>query len=287
MCQLNELFEWTPFNHHWHTVTHLSCSNALVTDTLVILGSGYTAKFVWPLASARYQSVLATSRQPDKHLSDVPSRQRVRFDLSEAETWRNIPEGADLLWCFPAEPLVLVRQFAERLNPLTRRIVVLGSTSAYDHSGSHDYPPPWIDESASLDLTKTRVEGEEFLRRQGSIVLRVTGIYGPARNPIEWIKSGRVGPSRKYVNLVHVEDLAAICLTALEHGTSGEAYNVSDGTPRTWQDICDQAQARWDITSSRQTFGEEAGKRISNHKLTQSLGYAIQHPDLFKELERL
>ena len=88
---------------------------------------------------------------------------------------------------------------------------------------SHDipaeYPPPWIDESAPIDLTKPRVQGEEYLRNEhGAIVLRVAGIYGPGRNPLDWIRQGRVGPSRKYVNLIHVEDLAAICLAALEKG---------------------------------------------------------------------
>lgn len=257
-------------------------------ETLVILGSGYTAGFVLRLAESRYTKVLATSREPDRHLSHVPSSQRVRFDLSQTDTWSNIPERADLLWCFPAEPPDLVKDFAAAMQASTRRLVVLGSTSAYNIGDAHDYPPPWIDERAPLDLTKPRVQGEEFLRTHcHAIVLHVAGIYGPDRNPLDWIRTGRVGPTRKFVNLIHVEDLAAICLTALERGTPGEAYNVSDGTPRTWKEICDGAQARFGITPHTTPVEEQTGKRISNAKLTQKLGYVIRHPDFFEALDKL
>jgi len=257
-------------------------------DALVILGSGYTARVLLRLAASRYAAMFATSREPDTHLLHVPSSRRIRFDLSQKDTWADIPAQADLLWCFPAAPLDLVKRFADQTQASTRRLVVLGSTSAYDIGNSHDYPPPWIDETAPLDLAKPRVQGEEFLRAHcQSVVLRVAGIYGPHRNPLDWIRTGRVAPTRKFVNLIHVEDLAAICLAALERGTPGEAYNVSDGTPRTWKDICDTAHARWNVTPATTTLREETGKRLSNVKLTKNLGYIIQHPDLFKELDCL
>lgn len=259
-----------------------------VQNTLVILGSGYTARFLVPLAAKHYTTVLATSRDPDKHLSHFSSNQRLRFDLTQPETWTTIPDNADILWCFPAAPLTLVQQCSERLRISSRRLVVLGSTSAYETGGSQDYPPPWIDETAPIDRTKPRVHGEEALRATlGAIVLRVTGIYGPGRNPLNWISTGRVGPSRKYVNLIHVEDLAAICLLALERGTPGEIYNVSDGTPRTWKEICELSQQRWGIHSPASTTDQEPGKRLSNAKLTSELGYTIRHHDLYEELAQL
>ena len=208
------------------------------------------------------------------------------FDLEQPSTWLNIPVGADLIWCFPATPLEQVQAFALTLNAPARRIVVLGSTSAYDApSQSTEYPPPWIDESAPINLTKPRVQGEEYLRNKlGAIVLRVAGIYGPGRNPLDWIKSGRVGPSRKYVNLIHAEDLAAICLLALDKGKPGEAYNVSDGTPRTWNEICATAQQRWGVTTGTAKEDHSPGKRISNAKLRAELGCVLRYPDLYEAL---
>jgi nucleoside-diphosphate-sugar epimerase len=232
------------------------------------------------------RTVHATSRNPLTNLAGIPSEQRLQFDLEQPSTWGNIPAVADLIWCFPATPLEQVQAFALTLDAPARRMVVLGSTSAYDTpSQSIEYPPPWIDESAPIDLTKQRVQGEEYLRNKlGAIVLRVAGIYGPGRNPLDWVKQGRVSPSRKYVNLIHVEDLAAICLLALENGKPGEVYNVSDGTPRTWKDICVAAQQRWGVAAAEGKKDGSPGKRISTAKLRAELGYALRLPDLYEAL---
>jgi hypothetical protein len=285
-CQLKEHDLPGHFLTMAGTLSSISVGACIVEhDTLVILGAGYTARVVFPLASRRYGQIFATSREPAKNLPTVAPAQRLQFDLAQPDTWRNIPERADLLWCFPAAPLEAVQQFAAAANPSSRRIGVLGSTSAYDVGRSTDYPPPWIDETAPVDLTKPRVRGEEFLRLHcGAIILRVAGIYGPGRNPVTWLKTGRVRPSRKYVNLIHVEDLAAICLATLERGIPGETYNVSDGTPRTWSEIYDRVNARIGISLPMSTSDKESGKRVSTSKLTQQLGYTIQHPGLFKEL---
>jgi nucleoside-diphosphate-sugar epimerase len=129
------------------------------------------------------------------------------------------------------------------------------------------------------------VQGEEYLRKElGAIVLRVAGIYGPGRNPLDWIRQGRVGPSRKYVNLIHVEDLAAICLLALNKGKPGEAYNVSDGQPHTWNEVCATVQQRWGVTAAVIKEDRSSGKRVSTTKLRADLGYALRHPDLYEAL---
>jgi len=259
-------------------------------DTVVILGSGYVARFLVSFTDS-YRQVLHTSREPDTHLVWLPPAQRREFDLSDPRTWTNIPSDADLLWCFPASPLGAVQQFASRIKPLSRRLVVLGSTSAYEVAGAHHYPPPWIDETAPIDHGKPRVQGEEFLRKEcRAILLRVAGIYGPGRHPYDWIKSGRVGLSKKYVNLIHVEDLAAICLAALTCGRAGAAYNVSDGTPRTWREIGRGLYGDHLAEEGVRAEDELSGKRIDTAKLRSMLAEArisMRHPDLFRSLEQL
>jgi nucleoside-diphosphate-sugar epimerase len=165
---------------------------------------------------------------------------------------------------------------------------VLGSTSAYDVGPDQEYPPAWIDEDAPVDLQKPRVQGEEFLRTQcGAMVLRVAGIYGPGRHPYDWIKSGRVALSDKYVNLVHVEDLAAICVAALRCGVSGTVYNVSDGVPRTWRDIGRRLGAETLVEPPAGKQKQMPGKRLATTKLRALLNEArisMRHPDLFRAL---
>jgi len=256
------------------------------TSRLVVLGSGYTGLVLHRTGTSEGRTVHATSRNPLHNLTSIPSEQRLTFDLEDPSTWLNIPAGADLIWCFPATPLEQVQAFASTLDAQARRIVVLGSTSSYEVSDhSTEYPPSWIDESAPIDLTKSRVQGEEYLREHhGAIVLRVAGIYGPGRSPLDWIRQGRVGLSRKYVNLIHVEDLTAICLLALDKGRSCEVYNVSDGTPRTWEDICETMQQRWGVAVTAIKENRSSGKRISNAKLRAELGYTLKHPDLYEAL---
>jgi len=257
--------------------------------SLTILGSGYTAKFLLPLALHRYTHVFATSRDPERHLGHLSPDQRIRFDLAQPETWQAIPTTTDIVWCFPAVPIELVRQFADTTSLHTRRLVVLGSTSAYDVDVSAEYPPSWVDETGPIDLKKPRVQGEELLRTTyDAIILRVAGIYGPGRNPVEWIRTGRVTRSRKYVNLIHVEDLASSCLAALTHADSGAAYNISDGHPRTWMDICQMVEQRWAIRSSDSQEAHATGKRVLNKRMCELLklgGTGLRYEDLFEALE--
>lgn len=258
-------------------------------QSLTILGSGYSAKVIFPLAEQRYTRVFATSRNPERHLNHLRPDQRISFDLTQPDTWPSIPVTTDVLWCFPAAPIELVRRFAEAASLRTRRLVVLGSTSAYADGTATGYPPSWLDESAPIDPTPQRVQGEELLRTAfGAIVLRVAGIYGPSRNPIDWIRTGRVNRSRKYVNLIHVEDLAATCLAALTHAEPSGVYNVSDGNPMTWNDICEAVARRWEIRSSASQEPGPPGKRVLNKRMGELLKLdrvGLRHNNLFEALE--
>ena len=160
------------------------------TSPLVVLGSGYTGRALYGTAMAAGWPVCATSRDPLNHLAEIPSDQRVMFDLEQRSTWENIPPDADLVWCFPATPLAQVQTFAKTLGATPRRLVVLGSTSAYDVGHSQEYPPPWIDESAPIDLTKSRVQGEEYLRTE----------YGAIQAATHWTGS-KVGASDRHAGM--------------------------------------------------------------------------------------
>lgn len=253
---------------------------------LVILGGGYTGRIIYRLACQRGRVVGLSGRDPDRSLEEYPASSRLRFDLLDKSSWTNLPSDADIVWTFPAEPLEAVQTFIAQIGSRIRRPVVLGSTSAYDRAPEVERGE-WISEGAQLDLSSPRVQGEEWLRGHGqAVILRVAGIYGPGRNPLNWIRQGRVPYSTRWVNLIHVEDLAAICLAAVERGRPGESYNVSDGTPRRWSEIMDAA-ARWQVPLPAMETHPRPGKRLDNTKLRTELGYTIQHPDLATELDQL
>lgn len=253
---------------------------------LLIVGAGYAGRHLYASAKACGLAVSVTSRFPEQHLADIDPEDRVGFDLENPSTWSALPPGCPMIWCFPARPVSLVQKFADARRGTCPRLIVLGSTGSYH---APDDPvndrPEWFDESAPLDHSLPRVQGEEYLRsHHHAITLRVAGIYGPGRNPLDWIRQGRVGISDRYVNLIHVVDLAGICLALLREGIPGEVYNVSDGTPRTWADICRKAAERWHIRPEDKRTDQLPGKRISSRKLQRAVGYRLIFPDLFEAL---
>jgi len=119
------------------------------------------------------------------------------------------------------------------------KIVYISATSVYSetHGGV-------VTESSPTDpaspLGKRRLDAERTFREYASAhgaslaILRVSGIYGPEMLPLMQIRQGQpllreedAGPS----NRIHADDLAQICIAAVEHGSDGDVFNVSDGNP--------------------------------------------------------
>ncbi len=256
-------------------------SNAPVP--LVILGAGYTGRFIYHAAQQQGRVVFATSRYPAAHLSFAQPDHRIFFDLQQPETWAHIPTRSDIVWCFPALPEDAAKTFAQHVIDRKSRLVVLGSTSAFP-AGRSDI----IDEHMPVNLSIPRVSSEEHLRTTfGATVLRLSGLYGPGRHVFNWIRIGKIKNSKKYVNLIHVEDVAELCMLALRYALPGSTYIVSDGQPRYWAEICRFAAERFHIAIPPATVTREKGKRLSPRKILSDFHYQLKHPDLFKALSEL
>ena len=227
--------------------------------------------------------VFATSRNPEIHLAYADPDSIILFDLEQPTTWANVPHPAQIVWCFPALPAQAASEFAKAMTDKGSRLLILGSTSAY---------PPKADsltnETLELNMTLPRVQSEEEIRRTcDAIVLRLAGIYGPGRHVLDWIRKGKIKNSKRYVNLIHVEDVASLCLAALRQASPGTSYIVSDGTPRLWADICGYANSLWNIPIPESTVPKDLGKRLSPQKILTELNCKLRHPDLFEELDKI
>ncbi|PJA77923.1 MAG: hypothetical protein CO149_06855 [Nitrospirae bacterium CG_4_9_14_3_um_filter_51_5] len=254
--------------------------SSLQHDPLIILGTGYTGRRLYRQAREAGWHAFATSRRPEGHLSDIPPEHRILFDLTRPETWRLIPIPAHLTWCFPATPLSLAQAFFAARHSESGRIVVMGSTSAYGTNCGA------VTEETPVHTDLPRVQGEEYLRTQlGAVIIRLAGLYGPGRHVLDWMRKGKIGNTPKWVNLLHVEDAAGICLRALERAQNGATYLASDGTPRTWSEIFSIASSRWNIPIPPPTLHHETGKQVSIHKLLTDLNYTLRFPDLYQALD--
>ncbi|MGB5054792.1 MAG: hypothetical protein WBO24_10400 [Nitrospirales bacterium] len=249
---------------------------------LVILGTGYTGRRLYHQACEAGWNVFATSRMPDVHLAAISPTHRIHFDLTQPETWRSIPTPAHLIWCFPATPLNVVQEFFAGRPRESGRILVMGSTSAYGTNCGA------VTEQTPVNMDLPRVQGEEYLRTQlGAVVIRLAGLYGPGRHVLDWMRKGRIRNTPKWVNLLHVEDAAGICLRALEQAQNGNTYLASDGTPRTWSAIFSIASEKWSIPIPPPTPLREIGKQVSIHKLLTNLHYILRFPDLYQALDNI
>lgn len=190
-----------------------------------------------------------------------------------------------------------------------RKVVYLSTTAVYGDCNGR-----WIDETAPLRpgsaRGRRRLDAERQWLGWGEaqgipvVVLRVPGIYGPGRLPVDRLRQGLpvlAEQESPFTNRIHADDLARVCLLAMKRGCAGEAYNVSDGHPTSMCDYfnriadalgiprppaVDRATAERELSASMLSFLNES-KRIVNTKMCQDLGVRLRYPDLERGLAAL
>ncbi len=194
----------------------------------------------------------------------------------------------------------LVAAFARAGDP--SRLVYISTTGVYG-----DCRGAWVDETwparPAVDRARRRWDAEQTLRRwsleSGSelVILRVAGIYGPDRLPLERIRRGLplVRPEESpFSNRIHVDDLVSACIAAMDRGASGAVYNACDGSPSTMTDyflavadaaglprppLIPMAEALGQISEGMLSYLGES-RRLSNRRLVEDLGVAVRFPTL-------
>jgi nucleoside-diphosphate-sugar epimerase len=198
----------------------------------------------------------------------------------------------------------LIEAFARAGSP--RRVVYMSTTGVYG-----DCRGAWVDESwpvrPGVDRSRRRWDAEQTLQRWGAetggepVILRVAGIYGPGRLPLERLRQGLPmvrSEESPYSNRIHVDDLVAACMVAMERGRPGAVYNACDDTPSTMTDyflaIADAAglprppliplaEAAGQVSAAMLSYLSES-RRLSNRRLREELGLELRYPGLAEGL---
>ncbi len=175
----------------------------------------------------------------------------------------------------------------------------LSTTGVYgDRAGG------WVDETSDL-LPSTvrgtrRVDAERgwlsLLRSSGLPVhlFRLAGIYGPGRNQLESVRTGKarriVKPGQVF-SRIHVDDVAGILKASIARPDAGAAYNLCDDEAAPPQDVVAYAAELLGIELPPEIAFEDAemsdmgrsfyaeSKRVSNRKVKSELGYAFVYPN--------
>ena len=201
-------------------------------ERLLLLGCGYTGLELSRQARARGLSVLATTRSlaRSEELEGAGAAALVLEAPTLAALAPYVDERTGLIVSFPPDG-----QTDALLAPLAQRAFAsayVSSTGVYgDRRGRIDDSTPVAPDAAR---NASRVEAERYWREHGACVLRVGAIYGPFRGQHERVRSGSAriaGDGSHYVCRLHVADLAAALLRAVERRLGPETYVVADDQP--------------------------------------------------------
>jgi nucleoside-diphosphate-sugar epimerase len=144
-----------------------------------------------------------------------------------------------------------------------------------------------------------RLAAEDAMRAIGARIVRAAGIYGPGRNMVERLKAGRVrvcGDLDRYVNMVHVEDLATILLAAALRGENGASYIAAGAEPVHWITMARRASMLAGIELPEpQPLPENpdirafyvSSRHINNSHTLESLGVQLAFPLALNALPQL
>ena len=183
----------------------------------------------------------------------------------------------------------------------------LSTTGVYGDRGGD-----WIDESDELrptsDRGRRRVAAEKIWfdlgQRWGVPVqsFRLAGIYGPGRNQIISLRTGKarriVKPGHVF-SRIHVEDIATVLEASIARPRGGAAYNVCDDEAAPPQDVVASAASLagldvppevafedTDLTPVARSFYAES-KRVSNRLIKRELGVTLRYPTYREGLRTL
>lgn len=199
---------------------------------MLIFGMGYTASRLASRLRSEGWQVTGTRRSA--------SNDAITFD-DETDVQKAIANATHILSSVPpakdgGEPVLNL--YGEAIvSTKLHWTGYLSSTGVYG-----DVKGAWVDESAPIGSgrRKARSDADERWQalRDDVRVFRLPGIYGPGRNPLERIRSGkakRVNVSGQVFSRIHVEDIVSAIIASF-NGPAG-IYNIADDLPAPQQEV--------------------------------------------------
>jgi nucleoside-diphosphate-sugar epimerase len=180
--------------------------------------------------------------------------------------------------------------------------VYISTTGVYG-----DAEGAWVNEATPVapanDRSRRRVAAESSVRSWCAargvrcVILRVPGIYGPHRLPLDRLRRNEpalrdadAGPG----NRIHVDDLAAAITAAIDQPQAQGVYNVTDGDHASTTEylrmtaaaaglpppaLVDKTTAMAAIPAGMLSFLLES-RRVDNRRMLEDLGVQLQYPTL-------
>lgn len=286
-------------------------------QTLLIAGFGDIARRAVPELRKRWRLLAlvrsAQQKQTARDLGVIP----ILADLDQHSSLHRLAGLADaLLYTAPPAPtgtqdlrLLKLLSALAKTNSIPQRLVYISTSGVY---GNRD--GAWLDECATprpqTARAQRRLAAELLLRSLARrwptsiTILRAPGIYAENRLPLERLKNGTPLPIASqdvFVNHIHADDLAAICIRALQRQGGIRLYNASDDQPLLSGDwfgaLADtfslpqpprlERAALLQALSPMQASFLLESRRLDNQRIKRELCITLQNPDVGDFLRQL
>jgi nucleoside-diphosphate-sugar epimerase len=276
----------------------------------LVFGCGYLGSRVAERWLAEGHSVCAVTRsEPNAKTLGEMGISPLLADVTVASSLASLPSADVVLYAVGYDRTsgerrsVVVdglRNALESLRGKAERLVFISTTSVYGHSHGE-----WVDEHSptvpDANAGRTALEAEELIRAAvgiDSVILRLTGLYGPGRllRRIEQLRAAEpiAGDGDAWLNLIHVEDAAMAVVAAGERLMRSELrsklYLVTDDRPvqrREYYEHLARVTAStppsFDAGANSRVVG--SGKRCRNDLAKSELGVTLAFPTYIEGLE--
>lgn len=287
-------------------------SESIMSPIFFMFGFGYTAsrlaQRLTPLGfdvvgTLRQERKITTNHSPGIHLIDFQATDIEQYLSQATHVLISIPpvEGkGDIVLSYYS---ALIKRYA----PSIKWLGYLSSTGVYgDHQGN------WVDEGSKC-IPKTpsavlRIEAENAWFSCARInllplhIFRLAGIYGPERNPMRKIQSGKkysIYKKGQVFSRIHVDDIVSVLLASIKSPNPLSIYNVADDEPAASYEVDAYAASLLKCPPLPLLPIEEASlsprehefylsnRRVCNKKIKKELNIALQYPSFREGLRQI
>ena len=271
----------------------------------LIIGCGYVGLRLGALLARRGHSVSGIRRTAE---ADADLRQRsitpVHGDITDPASLHRLENNFDVVINLVSSSKGGADEYREAYLEGTRHVIQWLSNSpprAYIHASSTSVyaqaDGSWVTEESPAEpesvtsqvLIQTERELMAAQRAAGfpALIVRASGIYGPERGHLfkQFVRGEATmrEDGSHWLNMIHVEDLAAAFAHLIEHGQAGAIYNATDCEPVTQREFFQWLSARLDRPMPPNAPADPerkrglTNKRVLNAKL-KSTGFLFTYP---------
>ena len=275
---------------------------------ILIAGCGYVGRRLYARLAEQFDVTALVRTAHSASMLAAEGLRTATLDLDRIRAGASVPERLEqesIVYLVPppafGESDLRLDRFLQLATVPPKSFVYVSTTGVYGDTGGAP-----VDESAPVnprtDRARRRVTAEEMTRvwcterRVRRVVLRVPGIYGPGRLPLERMRKNEAivrEDEAGISNRIHVDDLVSACVAAIANLEARGVYNISDGAAISSSTFLlkiaelagippppqvSMVEAQLTFTLDRLSFLSES-RHVVNERMRKHLGVSLKYAD--------